>query len=134
MTAVPVAFVRRASAAHYYAVLVGLFLGVRGITTMAGGPSFARPGDGWRALGQLIVAAVLFAGLLSARPGSRAILVRAVLAIGVLYAAETALGFVNGHDILGVIPVDTRDKTVVHPLIAVLGFAAAMATSRRSRQ
>lgn len=128
MTAAPIALLRRATAAHYYAALAGAFLAVRGMTTMIGGPSFAVPGDGWRATGQLTVALVLLAPLLA---GRRDALTRAVFAIGVVYTAETAFGFINGHDILGVIPVDTRDKFVVHPLLAVLAFAAGTAVRRR---
>ncbi len=41
---------------------------------------------------------------------------------GALYALVTVLGLINGHDILGLAPVDTRDK-IVHPLLALAGLA-----------
>ena len=43
-----------ASVPRWYCVAVGLFLGIRAITTLAAGASFAVPGDGWRSLFQLV--------------------------------------------------------------------------------
>jgi hypothetical protein len=104
---------RHRSPAEWYAIVVGAFLAVRGISTLVAGASFAQPGDGWRAVYQLGIAAVL---LLSLR--RRATVATVVLAVGAVYALVTVLGFVNGHDILGLAPVDARDK-VVHPLLAI---------------
>src|SRR5258708_6833228 len=55
-----------ASAPRWYCVAPGLFLGTRAITTLAAGPSFALPRDGWRALLQLAPAAIPAPGI--ARP------------------------------------------------------------------
>jgi len=107
-----------ASIPRWYAVAVGLFLGIRAVTTLAGGASFGVPGDGWRALFQLVAVAILAAGI--ARPGAIRI---AVAAVAVIYLLATVSELVHPATLLGAIPVDMRDR-VVHPLIAVLGAAA----------
>jgi hypothetical protein len=114
-----------ASAPRWYAVAVGLFLGIRAVTTLAAGASFAVPGDGWRSLFQLVAVAVLAVGI--ARPrATRA----AVAAVTVIYLLATAYEVTGGATLLGAIPVDMRDR-LVHPLIAVLG-AAALLIGRRA--
>jgi hypothetical protein len=102
--------------AEWYAISVGAFLAVRGLSTLLAGASFAHPGDGWRAVYQLGIAAVLLFSL--RRPSSVATV---VLAVGALYALITVLGLLGSHDIVGLAPVDTRDK-VVHPLLAMAGL------------
>jgi hypothetical protein len=110
----------RYSPAQWYAALVAAFLAVRAITTLAAGAAFGAPGDGWRAVFQLCVACVLLASV-RARAGAA----RAVLGVGVLYLIVTVLGLLNGHDILGVIPVDGRDK-VVHPLLGLTALLVGL--------
>jgi hypothetical protein len=109
--------------------VVGALLAVRGTSTLIAGASFAHPGDGWRAVYQLAIAAVL---LLSLR--RRSSVATVVFAVGALYGLITVLGIVNGHDILGLAPVDMRDK-VVHPLLAVsallIGLWEGRAKGRR---
>jgi hypothetical protein len=122
-----------ASAPRWYAVAVGLFLGIRAVTTLAAGASFAVPGDGWRSVFQLAAAAVLAAGVASPR-AARA----AVAAVTVTYLLATAYEVSGGATLLGAIPVDMRDR-LVHPLIAALGAAALLigrraAVSRRASQ
>jgi hypothetical protein len=109
---------RSASAPQYYSVVVGMFLCVRGLTTLFSGPDFSFPGDGWRAVAQVVIAVVLFACV-----ARRTAALRAVIAVGVVYLAETLLGLIDGRDILGVIPVDMRDK-IVHPTLAILALVA----------
>jgi hypothetical protein len=123
----PATALRAITGPQWYCLLIGLFLLIRGASTLLAGASFAAPGDGWRASLQLAVAAVLAYGLVR-RPAARI----AVLAVGVLYTAETTLGLVNGRDILGLIPIDMRDK-IVHPVIAVLA-ALALVTTLGSRR
>jgi hypothetical protein len=122
-----------ASAPRWYAVAVGLFLGIRAVTTLAAGASFALPGDGWRSVFQLAAVAVLAAGVASPR-AARA----AVAAVTVTYLLATAYETSGGATLLGAIPVDMRDR-LVHPLIAVLGAVALLigrrvAASRRASQ
>jgi Domain of unknown function (DUF4383) len=104
------------------------FLLIRGGSTLIGGASFAAPGDGWRAALQLAIAAFLLAS-----GGSRVAAYRAVITVAVIYAVVTVLGIASGHDVLGVIPVDGRDK-IVHPLIAMLALAVSIFEARRLRR
>jgi len=107
-----------ASVPRWYGVAVGLFLGIRSLTTLASGASFAVPGDGWRSLFQLVAVAILAAGV--ARPRATRV---AVAAVTVIYLLATLSELVNGTVLLGAVPVDMRDR-IVHPLIALLGAIA----------
>jgi hypothetical protein len=113
-----------ASVPRWYGAAVGLFLGVRSVTTLAAGASFAVPGDGWRSLFQLVAVAILAAGIASPRAARIT-----VAAVTVIYLLATVSELVNGTTLLGAIPVDMRDR-IVHPLIAVLG-AIALVIGRR---
>lgn len=115
-----------ASLPRWYAVAVGLFLGIRAVTTLAAGASFAVPGDGWRSVFQLAAVAVLAAGIASPR-ATRA----AVAAVAITYLLATAYEVPGGATLLGAIPVDMRDR-LVHPLIAVLGAAALLIGRRQA--
>lgn len=113
-----------ASVPRWYCVAIALFLGVRAITTLAAGASFAVPGDGWRAVFQLVAVAILVAG--AARPS----LTRgSVAAVTVIYLLASVSELVNGAVLLGAVPVDMRDR-IVHPLIALAG-AVALIIGRR---
>jgi Domain of unknown function (DUF4383) len=119
-----------ASASHWgpsrwYCLLVGAFLLIRAVTTLAGGASFARPGDGWRSIFQLAVVVVLLVGLVRRRTAAAS-----VAATAAVYAAATVLEVFDGTEIFGVIPVDMRDRWV-HPLLAVVGMACIVAAWMR---
>jgi hypothetical protein len=103
--------------------VVGLFLLIRATSTLIGGATYALPGDGWRAILQLALATVLIAATTVRRPARTA-----AIFVGLIYAAQTLLGL-RMHDILGIIPVDSRDR-IVHPTIAILALVAAAATRR----
>jgi hypothetical protein len=113
-----------ASVPRWYAVAIGLFLGIRAIATLAAGASFAVPGDGWRSLFQLIAVAILAVGIAS--PKTARITVATVT---VIYLLATVSELVDATTLLGAIPVDMRDR-IIHPLIAVLG-AIALTIARR---
>lgn len=113
------------SALAWYGLAVGLFFLIRAGTTLLGGASFALPGDGWRSLFQLAAVVTLAVGM--ARPRAT---VAAVAAVAVTYTLATLLELVHGADLVGVIPVDGRDR-VVHPLVALLGFAC-LSLARRA--
>src|SRR5215469_5445440 len=98
-----------ASIPRWYCVTVGLFLGIRSVTTLAAGASFAVPGDGWRSLFQLVAVAILAVGI--ARPRAARI---AVTAVTVIYLVATVSELVDGTTLLGAIPVDMRDR-LIHP-------------------
>jgi hypothetical protein len=113
-----------ASVARWYAVAIVLFLGIRSIATLAGHPSFAVPGDGWRSLFQLVAVVILAVGIVN--PKATRV---AVIAVTVIYLLATLSELVNGAVLIGAVPVDMRDR-VVHPLIAVLGAIALLAGRR----
>jgi len=113
------------SVPRWYCVTVGLFLGIRSITTLAAGASFAVPGDGWRSLFQLVAVAILAVGI----AGPRAARI-AVTAVTVIYLVATVSELVDGTTLLGAIPVDMRDR-LIHPLIALLGAIALVIGRRR---
>lgn len=92
------------------------FLLVRATTTLAMGASFETPGDGWRSVWQLALAAILIAGIV--RPSIARVTVGSVAAV---YALSTGLELTDGTQLLGVIPVDMRDR-IVHPLLACMGL------------
>ena len=119
------AWLRTRTAAQWYCLLVGGFLLIRAGSTLIAGASFVAPGDGWRAAFQLAVAAFL---LPSSR--SRIVAYRAVIAVAAIYSVVTALGIADGHDVLGLIPVDARDK-IVHPLIAIAALVISIFEARR---
>lgn len=106
-------------------VVGAAFLMARAGTTLVAGASFATPGDGWRSLWQLALAALLIVGIADAR------LTRWTVGIvGIVYAASTGLELLDGSHLLGVIPVDMRDR-IVHPLLAVLAAGAVACDLRR---
>jgi hypothetical protein len=113
--------------ARWYCLLTGAFLLVRAVSTLAGGASFDRPGDGWRSIFQLAAFAVLCAGLATGRA------TWAAATVGVVYAVATALELLNGHEILASIPVDMRDRWV-HPLLAVIALACVVAAWQRMHE
>ena len=109
------------SAPRWFCLALGLFLLVRATTTLAAETDFATPGTGWRSVWQLVVVAVLAIGLI--RPRTTAYAVGFVAAV---YAAATLLELVDSTQLLGVVPVDMRDRWV-HPLVALLSAWAAAA-------
>jgi hypothetical protein len=113
-------------APRWYCVVVGVFLTVRAVTTLAAGAAFGLPGDGWRAVWQLGLVALLLTG--AAWP--RATL-PAVAAVGVVYALATGVEAFHGTDLFGVVPVDMRDR-IVHPLLAIVAAVSLLLARRRT--
>jgi hypothetical protein len=54
------------------------------------------------------------------------------LAFGAIYGVVTVIGLIDGHDVLGVIPVDPADN-VLHIVLTLSAFAAALVPDRRDR-
>ena len=54
------------------------------------------------------------------------------LGFGATYLLVTLWGFVDGNDVLGLIPVNAADN-VLHLLISLAGIAAGLASANRSR-
>ena len=116
------------TAPRWYCLAVAVAWLIRAGTTLADGASFARPGDGWRAVFQLIVVVVVLVGIRGNGPA-----LRATVAVGVTYAVLTGLELLDGHTLFGVIPVDTRDR-FVHPGLAIAAAACVLANRRRARR
>jgi hypothetical protein len=112
--------------AVWFAALLAAFLAIRATTTLLAGASFELPGDGWRSVWQLIVVAVLAGGLVA-----RQLLRPAVTLVAIVYLGASAVELVTPDALFGAIPVDMRDR-IVHPLVGVLGLAAAVAGTRRA--
>ncbi len=120
---------RRADASlAWVAGLGAAFLLIRATTTLLAGASWETPGDGWRSLWQLAIVALLGYGLV--RPAA---LRSCVAVVGVVYLASTLSELVNPDDLLGVIPVDMRDR-IVHPALALLAVGALWLTGERGRE
>jgi hypothetical protein len=100
------------------AALGALFLLVRATTTLLAGASFDAPGDGWRSLWQLLIVAMLGAGIVR-----RTWLGAALALVAVIYAAATLSEVAQPDALIGLIPVDMRDR-IVHPLVALIAASA----------
>src|ERR671919_757424 len=57
----------------------------------------------------------------------------AALAFGAIYAVVTVIGLINGHDVLGVIPVNPADN-VLHILLTISALAAGLVSDRDRRE
>ncbi|MGE2817473.1 hypothetical protein ACQI5H_20355 [Mycobacterium heidelbergense] len=106
--------------------MVGIFLAVRAVSTLAAGANFALPGDGWRSVWQLLLVAVLAVGVASPRVAWPAVAV-----VGVVYTVATVLEAFHGADLFGVVPVDMRDR-IVHPLLAIVAALSLSLGGRRA--
>lgn len=113
-----------ANAPRWYCAAVALFLAVRATSTLVAGASFALPGDGWRSLWQLAMVLVLVAGITSPR-----IAPMSALVVGLVYAMATGLELFHSTDLVGVVPVDIRDR-FVHPLLAGLALFCLLLNRR----
>ena len=115
------------SAAQWICLVAGLLLGARGVAGLVSDPAFSLPGEGWHSVLHLGTGLALLAC------SARADLAGAgALAFGVFYAALVAFGAADGHDVVGVVPVQSADH-VVHSAYAAAGFLGA-ALWLRARQ
>jgi hypothetical protein len=113
-------------APRWYCVVVGAFLAVRAVSTLVAGASFDLPGDGWRAVWQLVLVALLAIGVAWPRAAWPAVAV-----VGVVYSLATGLEAFHGADLFGVVPVDMRDR-IVHPLLAIVAALSLLLAWRRA--
>ena len=118
-------------------VLVGLlgFLAESKFDTSTGGDPGALDGEnfiifevnGWHNVVHL--ASGLFLLALMRRHDSARL---AALAFGAIYGVVTLIGLIDGHDVLGLLPVNPADN-VLHLLLTVAAFAAGLAPARGDR-
>ena len=92
-------------------------------TNIAGGELIVFEVNGWHNLVHILsglVGLALWRNPASARGFA--------LGFGAVYALVTLLGFIDGNDVLGLIPVNAADN-VLHLLIAAAGILAGLASS-----
>jgi hypothetical protein len=122
---------RGPSPAQAFCGLVGAVLILAGLLGFFGDSSFGGPDErgsflgldvnGWHNLVHIATGLLLLAGLPSAGAA------RAICAIfGGTYAIVAILGWTDGSDVLGLIPIDSADN-VLHSALAVLALLAAAA-------
>jgi hypothetical protein len=123
--------------AQAFCGLVGAVLVLAGVLGFLGDSSFGGPDErgsflgldvnGWHNLVHIASGLLLLAGAPSAAAA------RAVCAtFGGAYAVVAILGWVDGSDVLGLIPVDGADN-VLHSALAVLALMAAASAPRPER-
>jgi hypothetical protein len=114
------------STAQWFCLIGGAILLVRGAVGVALDPEFASPGEGWHQLIHLTTGVVLLA---AGRDVTLAL--AAALGFGVAYAVVAVAGFVDGSDVVAVIPVERGDN-VLHTVITVTALVAGLISLRRS--
>jgi Domain of unknown function (DUF4383) len=118
-------------------VLVGLlgFLAEATFDTSAGSDPGALDGEnfilfevnGWHNV--VHIASGLF---LLALAGKHRTARTAALAFGAIYAVVTVIGLIDGHDVLGLIPINPADN-VLHILLTVAALAVGLVSDRDRR-
>src|SRR3954451_19724903 len=121
--------------AQAFCALVGPVLILAGILGFLGNSDFGGPDErgtflgldvnGWHNLVHIATGMLLLAGVPSGT-GARAI----CGIFGGTYAVVAVLGFIDGSDVLGLIPIDGADN-FLHAALAVLALVAAAAPVRR---
>ena len=114
------------SPAQWFCLIGGGVLLIRGLVGIALDPTFETPGEGWHQFFHLTSGAVLLAVSRSARPA-----LALTLAFAAAYAGVTVAGILNGHDVLGVLPIEASDNGV-HVTYTLIALAAGFATYRRA--
>src|SRR3954454_18389877 len=119
------------SPAQAFCGLVGAVLILAGILGFFGDSSFGGPDErgtflgldvnGWHHLVHIATGLLRLAGL----PNATMARVVCVL-FGLSYALVAVLGWIDGSDVLGIIPIDAADN-VLHSVLAVLALLAAAA-------
>jgi hypothetical protein len=123
--------------AQWYCLLAGITLAAVGIVGFFVEPSFATSSrdelilfdiNGWHNLVHLASGLVLVAA------AARRDLARTVaLTFGVVYGLVAIIGLIDGHDVLGFIPIDAADN-VLHIGLSALAVVAALASAPRTRE
>src|SRR3954462_6418332 len=119
------------SPAQAFCGLVGAVLILAGILGFFGNSSFGGPDErgtflgldvnGWHNVVHIVTGLLLLAGV----PNATMARVVCVL-FGLSYALVAVLGWIDGSDVLGIIPIDAADN-VLHSVLAVLALLAAAA-------
>jgi hypothetical protein len=115
------------SVAQWFCLVAGAVLMVRGVVGFFGDMSFDLPGEGWHTV---IHFATGIALMLAARDLSVAPFV--AFGFAALYGSIALIGTINGHEVLGVIPIQGGDN-VIHTIYAAVALAAAVVSGRVRR-
>jgi hypothetical protein len=115
-------------------VLVGLFgfLAEATFDTSAGSDPGAVDGENFilfEVNGWHNVVHILSGAFLLALSGKHRTARTAALAFGAIYAVVTVIGLVDGHDVLGLIPVNPADN-VLHILLTIAALAVGLVSDR----
>ena len=113
------------SPAQWFCLLGGAILVLRGALGVAFNPEFESPGEGWHQLIHFSSGVLLLAA--SARPRTALAL---ALGFGVFYALVALVGFIDGGDVAGVIPIQNGDN-VLHTVLTTASLGAAAVSARR---
>ncbi len=118
-------------------VLVGLlgFLAEATFDTSAGSDPGALDGENlvlFEVNGWHNVVHILSGGFLLALAGRHRTARTAALAFGAIYGVVTIIGLVDGHDVVGLIPVNPADN-VLHILLTVTALAVGLISDRDRR-
>ena len=118
-------------------VLVGLlgFLAEATFDTSAGSDPGALDGENFVLLevnGWHNVVHTLSGAFLLALSGRHRTARTAALAFGAIYAVVTVIGLIDGHDVLGLIPINPADN-VLHILLTVTALAVGLVSDRDRR-
>ncbi|HEV2874635.1 MAG TPA: DUF4383 domain-containing protein [Thermoleophilaceae bacterium] len=136
---------RGRSAAQWFCLVVGVTLVVVGLLgflaeatfdTSAGSDPGAVDGENFilfEVNGWHNVVHVLSGGFLLALSGRHRTARTAALSFGAIYAVVTVIGLIDGHDVLGLIPVNPADN-VLHILLTVAALAAGLSSDRSRRE
>ena len=136
---------RGRSAAQWFCIVVGATLVIVGLLgflaeatfdTSAGSDPGALDGEnfilfevnGWHNV--VHIASGLF---LLALAGKHRTARTAALVFGAIYAVVTVIGLLDGHDVLGLIPVNPADN-VLHILLTIAALAAGLSSDRDRRE
>jgi uncharacterized protein DUF4383 len=132
---------RGRSAAQWFCLIIGATLVVIGLLgflaeatfdTSAGSDPGALDGENFilfEVNGWHNVVHILSGAFLLALAGKHRTARTAALAFGAIYAVVTAIGLVDGHDVLGLIPVNPADN-VLHILLTVTALLAGLVSDR----
>ncbi len=112
----------RRSPAQWFCLIGGGLLLIRGVVGVALDPTFETPGEGWHQSFHFASGAALLVASRSASPA-----LALTLAFAVAYAGVTVAGSLDGHDVLGVLPIEASDNAV-HVTYTLIALAAGLAT------
>jgi Domain of unknown function (DUF4383) len=136
---------RGRSAAQWFCLIIGGTLVLAGLLgflaeatfdTSAGSDPGAVDGENFilfEVNGWHNVVHILSGAFLLALSGKHRTARTAALAFGAIYAVVTVIGLIDGHDVLGLIPINPADN-VLHILLTITALAVGLISDRDRRE